>query len=114
MWRMLQVDQPDTFVLATGRTETVRDFVQMAFASAGIQVEFSGSGPEEVAVETATGRTLMRVNPKFYRPAEVDLLVGDPAKAGQTLGWQPQTTLETLCQMMVAADLRRNELGHSF
>jgi GDPmannose 4,6-dehydratase len=114
MWRMLQADQPDTFVLATGRTETVRDFVRMAFASAGIQVEFSGTGQDEVAIDTATGRIVMRINPRFYRPAEVDLLVGDPAKAGRLLGWQPQTTLESLCQMMVAADLRRNELGHSF
>jgi len=114
MWRMLQADQPDTFVLATGRTETVRDFVRMAFASAGIQVEFSGTGPDEVAIDTATGRIVMRINPRFYRPAEVDLLVGDPAKAGRLLGWQPQTSLETLCQMMVEADLRRNELGHSF
>jgi GDPmannose 4,6-dehydratase len=86
----------------------------MAFAGAGIQVEFSGTGPDEVGIETATGRTLMRVNPKFYRPAEVDLLVGDPSKAGQVLGWQPQTTLENLCQMMVTADLRRNENGQSF
>jgi len=114
MWRMLQADQPDTFVLSTGRTETVRDFVQMAFASAGIQVEFSGSAQDEVAIETATGRILMRINPKFYRPAEVDLLVGDPAKAGQLLGWHPQTTLESLCEMMVAADLRRNQEGRSF
>jgi GDPmannose 4,6-dehydratase len=114
MWRMLQADQPDTFVLSTGRTETVRDFVQMAFASAGIQVEFSGSGQDEVAIETATGRTLMRINPKFYRPAEVDLLVGDPAKAGQVLGWHTQTTLESLCEMMVAADLRRNQEGRTF
>lgn len=114
MWRMLQADQPDTFVLSTGRTETVRDFVQMAFASAGIQVEFSGSAQDEVAIETSTGRTLMRINPRFYRPAEVDLLVGDPSKAGQLLGWKPQTTLETLCEMMVAADLKRNQEGRSF
>jgi GDPmannose 4,6-dehydratase len=114
MWRMLQADQADTFVLATNRTETVRDFVRMAFKGAGIEVEFSGRNEAETATDVATGRTVMKINPNFYRPAEVDLLIGDPAKAGQVLGWQPQTTLEALCEMMVAADLRRNEHGHSF
>ncbi len=114
MWRMLQADEPDTFVLATNRTETVRDFVSMAFKGAGIAVEFKGSEENESAVDTATGKTVMRVNPKFYRPAEVDLLIGNPAKAKQKLGWEPQTTLEQLCQMMVDADLSRNEKGFSF
>lgn len=114
MWRMLQADEPDTFVLATNRTETVRDFVSMAFKGAGIAVEFKGSEEDESAVDTATGKTVMRVNPKFYRPAEVDLLIGNPAKAKQKLGWEPQTTLEQLCQMMVDADLSRNEKGFSF
>ncbi|MDE2606448.1 MAG: GDP-mannose 4,6-dehydratase [Burkholderiales bacterium] len=114
MWRMLQADQPDTFVLATNRTETVRDFVRMAFKGAGIQVEFRGTAESETAVETATGKTVMRINPRFYRPAEVDLLIGDPSHAGRVLGWSPQTTLEQLCDMMVKADLRRNEKGVSF
>jgi GDPmannose 4,6-dehydratase len=114
MWRMLQADQPDTFVLATNRTETVRDFVQMAFRAADIELEFSGSEGEEVAVDTTSGKTVMRVDPAFYRPAEVDLLIGDPAKATEKLGWKPQTTLEELCRMMVEADLRRNEAGLSF
>lgn len=114
MWRMLQASEPDTFVLATNRTETVRDFVSMAFKGAGINVEFSGTGEGESAVDTATGKTVMRINPKFYRPAEVDLLIGNPAKAKSKLGWQPQTTLEELCQMMVEADLRRNKQGFSF
>ncbi|WP_141058494.1 GDP-mannose 4,6-dehydratase [Stenotrophomonas rhizophila] len=114
MWRMLQVDQPDTFVLATNRTETVRDFVQMAFKGAGIEVEFRGSDQAETAVDTATGKTVMRINPKFHRPAEVDLLIGNPEKAERILGWKPQTTLEQLCQMMVEADLKRNERGFSF
>ncbi|MBB3639052.1 GDP-mannose 4,6-dehydratase [Variovorax atrisoli] len=114
MWRMLQADEPDTFVLATNRTETVRDFVSMAFKGAGIAVEFKGSEENESAVDTATGKTVVRVNPKFYRPAEVDLLIGNPAKAKQKLGWEPQTTLEQLCQMMVDADLSRNEKGFSF
>jgi GDPmannose 4,6-dehydratase len=114
MWRMLQADQPDTFVLATNRTETVRDFVRMAFKGAGIQLEFSGKDENETAVDAATGKTVMRINPRFYRPAEVDLLIGDPSHARTVLGWQPKTSLEELCQMMVAADLRRNEKGASF
>jgi GDPmannose 4,6-dehydratase len=114
MWRMLQAEQPDTFVLATNRTETVRDFVAMAFKGAGIDVEFKGKDVDEVAVDTATGKTVMRINPKFHRPAEVDLLIGNPDKAERILGWKPQTSLEQLCQMMVEADLKRNERGFSF
>jgi GDPmannose 4,6-dehydratase len=114
MWRMLQADDPDTFVLATNRTETVRDFVRMAFKGAGIAVDFKGAGEHETAVDTATGKTVVRINPKFYRPAEVELLIGNPAKAKAKLGWAPQTTLEELCQMMVEADLRRNQAGFSF
>jgi GDPmannose 4,6-dehydratase len=114
MWRMLQADEPDTYVLATNRMETVRDFVSMAFRAAGIQVEFKGREESEIGVDMATGKTVARINPKFYRPAEVDLLIGDPAKAKAKLGWEPKTTLEELCDMMVKADLRRNELGFSF
>ncbi|MBB3800299.1 GDPmannose 4,6-dehydratase [Xanthomonas arboricola] len=114
MWRMLQAEEPDTFVLATNRTETVRDFVSMAFKGAGIDVEFRGKDAEETAVDTATGKAVMRINPKFHRPAEVELLIGDPAKAARILGWKPETTLEQLCQMMVEADLKRNERGFSF
>lgn len=114
MWRMLQVDEPDTFVLATNRTETVRDFVRMAFKGAGIEVIFRGEAEHEIAVDIATGKTVMCINPKFYRPAEVDLLIGNPTKAKEKLGWEPQTTLEKLCQMMVDADLRRNNAGFSF
>jgi len=114
MWRMLQADQPDTFVLATNRTETVRDFVSMAFKGAGIEVAFKGEAEGETAVDVATGKTVMRVNPKFYRPAEVELLIGNPSKAKAQLDWEPKTTLEQLCQMMVEADLRRNQAGFSF
>ncbi len=114
MWRMFQADQPDTYVLATNRTETVRDFVRMAFLAAGIAVEFSGKEEGETAIDTATGRTVMRINPQFYRPAEVELLIGDPAKARNDLGWEPKTNLEELCRMMVEADLRRNAAGFSF
>ena len=114
MWRMLQADKPDTYVLATGRTETVRDFVSMAFKAADIDVRFEGSAENERGIDTRTGNTVVRVNPKFYRPAEVDLLIGSPEKAKRELGWEPKTTLEELCQMMVAADLRRVEQGMSF
>jgi GDPmannose 4,6-dehydratase len=114
MWRMLQAEEPDTYVLATNRTETVRDFVRMAFKAADIEVDFHGRDENETAIETATGQTVMRVNPRFYRPAEVELLIGNPAKAKAKLGWAPSTTLEQLCQMMVEADLRRNQAGFSF
>lgn len=114
MWRMLQAESPDTFVLATNRTETVRDFVTMAFKAAGIALAWRGTAEDETGVDAETGKTLVRVNPKFYRPAEVELLIGNPAKAAEKLGWMPQTTLEQLCQMMVEADLRRNKAGFSF
>lgn len=114
MWRMLQADKPDTYVLATNRTETVRDFVTMAGKAAGFDLRWEGRDKDEVGIDRETGRTLVKVNPKFYRPAEVDLLIGNPEKARCELGWAPQTTLEQLCQMMVEADLRRNERGFSF
>lgn len=114
MWRMLQADAPDTYVLATNRTATVRDFVTMAFRAGGIDVEFNGQGTDEVGVDKKTGATVVKVNPRFYRPAEVDMLIGDPAKAKRELGWEARTTLEELCAMMVEADIRRNERGFSF
>jgi GDPmannose 4,6-dehydratase len=111
MWRMLQADEPNTFVLATGRTVTVRDFVHMACRAAGIEVEFTGSEESESGIDTRTGKTIVRVNPQFYRPAEVDLLVGDASNASSVLGWQATTSLEALCAMMVEADLARNQSG---
>jgi GDPmannose 4,6-dehydratase len=114
MWRMLQADEPDSFVLATNRTETVRDFVSLACKAADIAIEWKGSGEDEHAIDLNNGKVIVRVNPKFYRPAEVELLIGDPSKAKEKLGWEPKTSLEELCQMMVDADLRRNETGFSF
>ncbi|MCA3838422.1 GDP-mannose 4,6-dehydratase, partial [Burkholderia sp.] len=114
MWRMLQVDEPDTYVLATNRTETVRDFVRMAFAAAGYQIEWTGKAEQERGLDVATGNVLVEVNPKFYRPAEVDLLIGCADKAKSKLGWAPETTLEQLCQMMVEADLTRNQHHDTF
>jgi GDPmannose 4,6-dehydratase len=113
MWRMLQASAPDTYVLATNRTETVRDFVSMAFKAAGIDLRFEGKGENEVAIDTETNRILVRISSKFYRPAEVELLIGDPSKAQKELGWDPTTTLEQLCAMMVEADLSRNAKGIS-
>ncbi|QNP49868.1 GDP-mannose 4,6-dehydratase [Diaphorobacter aerolatus] len=114
MWRILQAEKPDTYVLATNRTETVRDFVSMAAKAAGFDLKWQGAAESEVGIDVESGKTLVRVNPKFYRPAEVELLIGNPEKAHRELGWKPTTTLEQLCQMMVEADIRRNERGFSF
>jgi len=114
MWMMLQAKEPDSFVLATNRTETVREFVDMAFKAAGYELRFKGNEQNEVGIDAKSGKTLVRVNPKYYRPAEVDLLIGNPARAKEKLGWEPKTTLEQLCGMMVEADLRRNAGGYSF
>lgn len=113
MWRMLQIDQPETFVLATNRTETVRDFVSLAAQAVEINLDWQGSGPNEQGVD-ASGVVRVRINPDFYRPAEVDLLIGDASKAAQLLNWKASTTLEELCDMMVKADLQRHREGRSF
>jgi len=107
----LQAKKADTFVLATNRVQTVRDFIVMAFKSAKIEIAFRGKGLDEVAIDRSTNRVVVKVNPKFYRPAEADLLMGDSTKAKKTLGWESKTTLEELCAMMVKEDLRRNEVG---
>lgn len=114
MWRMLQAEQPDTFVLATNRTETVRNFVRLAAEAAEFDLEFKGQGADEHAIDRKTGKTIVRVNPRFYRPAEVELLIGDASKARRELNWQASTKLEELCRVMVEADLRRNTRGSSF
>lgn len=114
MWRMLQADKPDTYVLATNRTETVRDFVTLAFKAVDITLRWEGEAEDEIGIDAVTGNVVVKVNPKFYRPSEVELLIGDPKKAKDELGWEPKTTLEALCMMMVQADLRRNEQGFSF
>ncbi len=114
MYLMLQAQKADTYVLATNRTQTVRDFVTMAFKAVDIELEFKGSAEDEVGVDRATGEVRVRVNPKFYRPCEVELLIGEATKAQKELGWKPKSTLEELCAMMVEADLKRNESGFSF
>ena len=107
MWRILQAPTPDNYVLATGRTETVRKFVSMAFKAAGMDIAWRGEGLQEEGYSPENGKILVKVNPKFYRPAEVDLLIGNPGKAKEKLGWQARVGLEELCRMMVEADVER-------
>lgn len=114
MWRILQHDEPDTFVLATGRMETVRHFVELAFAAAGIRIGWRGAGADETGVDAATGTTRVRINPAFYRPAEVDKLLGNAEKARAKLGWAATTALDTMCRAMVEADLTRVDRGVSY
>lgn len=111
MWRMLQADEPDTFVLATGVSHTVREFATQSFAAAGIGLEWHGAGDDEVGRCSETQRNLVHVNPAFRRPSEVDLLMGSPAKAGRILHWTPTTTVAQLSHMMVTADLNREKLA---
>ncbi len=114
MWLMLQAEYADTFVLATNQTRSVRSFVDMAFKAAGITLQFEGKDQHEVAIDVKTGQIRVKINPKFYRPAEVELLIGDASKAKTILGWQPKTKVESLCKMMVDADIKRNKCGFSF
>ena len=114
MWMMLQADQPDNFVLATNRTSTVREFVDLSFQAGGIKIAFEGEGVEEKAIDLSNGNIVMRVNDDFYRPADVELLVGDASKAKAKLGWEAKTRFEELCNMMMDSDLDRVEQGISF
>ena len=107
MWLMLQHDTPDDYVLATGKTTTVRDFVAHGFKQVGITLEWRGDGAAEVGLDAATGRTLVQVDPRYFRSTEVDLLIGDPGKAERVLGWTHETTWQDLCAEMVAEDLKR-------
>ena len=107
MWRMLQAENPDTFVLATNETTTVRDFVKWAFEYAGIELKFEGVGINEVGIDRETNKVLVRVNPAFFRPAEVDLLIGNPEKSKRILGWSPSVKAQELCKMMLEADIQR-------
>lgn len=105
MWLMLQQNEPDDFVLATGVKITVRQFIEMSFKEVGIQLEWKGKGDQEKGYDKATGKCLVEVDPKYYRPAEVELLVGDSSKAQKILGWKPKRTVEQLCKEMMASDL---------
>lgn len=111
MHQMLQLDQPGTYVLATGRTVKVRQFLEMSFAAAGIGIVWSGTGVDEVGRDAKSGAVRVRISPRFYRPAEVDRLLGDPSLAKRDFGWAATTSLEELCRMMVETDLRRINAG---
>ncbi len=114
MHAMLQIDTPGTYVLATNRKCSVRDFVTMSFAAAGIDLAWSGKDVDEVGTDTRSGVARVRINPKFYRPAEVELLIGDSSLARRDFGWQAETNLEDLCSIMVEADMRRVRDGFSW
>jgi GDPmannose 4,6-dehydratase len=109
MWRILQQPEPDDYVLATGRTTTIRDFVTMAFRHAGFEMEWRGNGLEEKGIDSATGKLLVEVDPVYFRPTEVDLLLGDASKAREKLGWVPQHSLEELVHEMMEHDLAEAE-----
>jgi GDPmannose 4,6-dehydratase len=105
MWRIVQQDTPDDYVLATGETHSVREFVEKAFAVVGRRIEWRGHGVEEQGVDTVSGRVLVRIDPRYFRPTEVDLLLGDPSKARSRLGWSHTVGFDALVREMVEADL---------
>lgn len=105
MWLMLQQEEPDDYVVSTGETHEVREFVELAFRAAGIELEWSGEGVDEKAVDKATGKVVVSVNPQFFRPAEVELLLGNPAKAEEKLGWKRKVSFKELVERMVKHDL---------
>jgi len=105
MWLMLQQDEPDDLVIATGETHSVREFVELAFGEVGIEIEWRGEGVNEVGVDAATRDVLVEIDPRYYRPTEVELLLGDPTKAKEKLGWEAKVGLEELVKMMVEGDL---------
>jgi len=107
MWRMLQQDKPDDFVLATGETHSIREFCELAFKEVGIVLKWKGSGLKEVGFDAKSGDILVKINPDFFRPAEVDLLLGDPTKAEKVLGWKRKVDFPTLVALMVKHDLDR-------
>ncbi|MDD3554822.1 MAG: GDP-mannose 4,6-dehydratase [Deltaproteobacteria bacterium] len=107
MWRMLQQETPDDYVVATGETHTVREWIECAFAAAGYRIVWKGSGVNERGLNAQNGQVLVEVSEEFFRPAEVELLIGDATKARERLGWQPQTTFQHLLEIMVEADMKR-------
>jgi GDPmannose 4,6-dehydratase len=109
MWLILQQEQPDDYVIATGETHSVREFVERAFAAAGITIAWEGSGLNEKAYDINTGKVVVTINPRYFRPTEVDMLCGDSSKAHHKLGWKPRINFEELVRMMVAADLKKTD-----
>lgn len=106
MWRIVQQDEPDDYVLATGETHSVREFVELAFAEVGRRIVWSGEGVDETGIDSVNGKVLVRIDPRYFRPTEVDVLLGDPSKARQKLGWRHTTGFPELVAEMVAADLK--------
>ncbi|HVT04466.1 MAG TPA: GDP-mannose 4,6-dehydratase [Thermoanaerobaculia bacterium] len=114
MWRIVQCDTPEDFVLATGETHSVREFCELAFKRLGFTLEFRGIGPDEVGVDADTGKELIAIDPRYHRPTEVDRLLGDATKAREALGWTPRVGFEELVRMMADADLRAVQAGEPF
>ena len=110
MWRIMQQDKPDDYVLATGETRTVREFVDLAFAEVGVKLRWEGHGVDEKGIDIATGKTRVAIDPRYFRPTEVDLLIGDPSKAKRVLGWSATTSFDKLVREMVDADLQAAKL----
>ena len=106
MWLMLQQPEPDDYVMATGITTTVRDFITMAFMETGINIIWKGEGVDEKGINQADGKVLVEIDPRYFRPAEVDMLVGDPSKAITKLGWKPRVKLPELVKMVVEHDIK--------
>ena len=105
MWMILQQEKPEDFVIATGETHSVREFATLAFAEAGMTLDWQGSGINEKGIDTKTGRTVVEVDPRYFRPTEVDLLLGDPSKAEKVLGWKRKVSFTDLVKRMVRYDL---------
>ena len=101
-----QADKPDDFVIATGETHSVREFVEAAFKHVGVRIAWTGEGVDEIGVASESGETRVRIDPRYFRPAEVELLHGDPTKAAEVLGWKPKVTFQKLVEMMMTADMK--------
>ncbi len=114
IWLMLQQREPEDYVIATGETHSVREFTELAFKEAGINIIWKGKGREEVGLDASTGKVLIEIDPRYYRPTEVDLLIGDPSKAKEKLGWEPKVRLEELVKIMIKADEEAVPRNHSF
>jgi GDPmannose 4,6-dehydratase len=111
MWMMLQQDDADDYVVATGETNTVRSFIELAFSCIDVKIEWKGKGVDEVGYDAASGKARVKIDEKYFRPTEVELLIGDPTKAKEKLGWVPKTAMKELCEEMVQADLKLVEKG---
>ena len=114
MWLILQQESPEDYVIATGETHSVREFTELAFKEVGIDILWKGKDSEEIGIDSGTGKILVEIDPRYYRPTEVDLLIGDPSKAKEKLGWEPKVKLEELVKIMIKADEKAVDQNHSF